>query len=97
MMEFIIKKLEELQDAIARQQILQKEYLDVREAAVYLNLSTSALYKMTSGNSVPFYQPGGKKIYFKRAELDNWISSAKVTSCEEVNDEVDTYLKRKKS
>lgn len=98
-MEIIIKKLEALEALVKNQKYKykDKEFLDVKEAAGYLNLSTSTLYKMTSRKELPHYIPGGKKIYFRKRELDEWISEAKVTTIEEVNRKVDDYLNRKKS
>jgi len=50
----------------------QKDILTISDAAEYLNLSKSALYKMTSKLAIPFYKVG-KKIYFKHTELLEWI------------------------
>lgn len=95
-MENIIKKIEALEALLLNQRtkFSDKKHLDIKEAAVYLNLSTSTLYKMTSRKELTHYIPGGKKIYFQKSELDDWISAAKVTSVEEVIREVDSYLHR---
>lgn len=93
-MENIQEKLDELKELIITQSISQKEILTLKEAAEYLNLSASALYKMTSNKEIPFYCPGGKKIYFMREELKNWVLSGKVSSAWELESEVDSYLKR---
>ena len=36
------------------------------EACKYLNLSKSYLYKCTHKNLIPYYKPGGKKIFFSK-------------------------------
>ena len=61
-----------------------KEFLTVDEIANYLGLSKSAVYKITSKKEIPFYNPGGKKIYFKRSEVDTWIESGRVAPDSEV-------------
>jgi excisionase family DNA binding protein len=71
-----------------------KELLTLEESAYYLSLSKSALYKMTSKKEIPYYIPGGKNIYFKKADLDNWVYGKKVNSVSEVEIEVDEYLCR---
>src|SRR5262245_18514046 len=49
------------------------EWLDTKGAAAYLGLTTSALYKLTSAQLIPFEQEApGCKCYFKRSELDAW-------------------------
>lgn len=86
------QKIEEILVKIERIEILlennfQKEYLNAKEAAVYLNISTNYLYKLTSYKKFPFYKPSGKLIYFKRRELDDWIFSGRIKSTTEIDSE----------
>lgn len=74
-MENIKKEFEVLFKKIDEQILISKEFLDLEEVSRYLKLSKSALYKLTSKNEIPFYQPGGKKIFFKKSELHEWIVS----------------------
>ena len=71
---------------------LQKEILTFKEAAKFLSLSESALYKLTSKKEIPHYIPGGKKIYFKKTELDRWILESRVTPVNEISMEMKSYL-----
>lgn len=64
--------------------MIQKEFLTTKEAATYLGMALSYLYKMTSKKSIPFYTPTGKKIYFKKSELDEWMNNSRVATNEEV-------------
>lgn len=90
----IEQKLEALKAIMEKQQTFQKEFLDISEASEYLNLSTSTLYKMTSGKELPYYVPRGKKIYFRRTELNTWIEKGKIQSSGELLTEVEDYLGR---
>lgn len=74
-MKNLLKKLELLEKKLTVTLLMNKEFLDLKEATSYLNLSKSALYKLTSQKVIPFYQPGGKKIFFRRKDLDQWILS----------------------
>ena len=56
----------------------------IEEAAEYLGVSKSHLYKLTSKSEIPHYKPNGKTIYFKRIDLDNWALRRRVASREEV-------------
>lgn len=72
--------------------LAQKEVLDIDELALYSGLSKTYIYKLTHSNKIPFYKPGGKKIYFKRSEVDNWLLSNRVSTDEELEHGVDNYL-----
>ncbi len=93
-MEFIQKEIKELKKLLLAQNIQQKEILTVDDAIIYLQLSKSCLHKMTSNKEIPFYKPGGKKIYFKKSELDAWVFKGKITSNNELECDVENYLSR---
>ena len=59
---------------------MEKVYLTIDEAVDYLSIAKSYLYKMTAKKRIPFYRPTGKKIYFKKSELDDWMNSGRVDS-----------------
>lgn len=52
------------------------ELLSINQAAQYLNLAKQTLYGFTSKGAIP-YLKRGKKLYFKKSELNNWISEGK--------------------
>lgn len=95
-MENILKRLSEIEALIKRNYALNKEVLTLEESAEFLGLSKSALYKMTSKREIPFYQPGGKKVYFRRVELESWVLSAKVPSITDFERNLDEYLSNPK-
>lgn len=73
--DLLIKLLKGIQSHLKEQDVLKKNILDIEEACRYLNLSDSTVYKLTSKNEIKHYKPNGKKIYFKKEDLDNWILS----------------------
>ncbi len=93
-MDEILKSLEELRNMIENQGINQKEVLNMIEASKYLELSLSHLYKLTSSGLIPHYKPNGKKLYFKRAELDAWLLRNRATTKEEIEQAAADYLVR---
>jgi excisionase family DNA binding protein len=93
-MEFIQNELKEIKELLKKQTIQQKERLTLEEATEYLQLSRSCLYKMTSKREIPVYSPGGKKIYFKRIELDAWVFKSRIAPVSEFEDEVEDYLSK---
>ena len=77
--------------------LCQKEIFNFDEAALYMGVSKSMLYKMTASRKIPHYKPGGRYIYFERAELDKWIREGAVKTEEQINDEAIKYCLNKVS
>jgi len=65
------------------------------DAAEYLGISKSYLYKLTSGGKIPYYKPFGKKIYFDKVMLDDWVYQNPVKSNTQIEAEAENYLNRK--
>ena len=80
----ILEKLEKLEQRIGEQNLLMKEVLNFNDACNYLDISASHLYKLTSQKSIPHFCPQGKKLYFNRAELDEWLQRNRQTSTDEI-------------
>ena len=64
------------------------EFLNLKEAAKYLNLANQTIYGLTSKNEIPFLKRG-KKLYFKKSELENWINEGKRKSVAEIQKELE--------
>ncbi len=64
------------------------EFLNLKEAAKYLNLANQTIYGLTSKNEIPFLKRG-KKLYFKKSELENWINEGKRKSVAEIKKEIE--------
>ena len=64
-----------------------KEVLNLEEAASFLGIAKSTLYKMTHENRIPFYKPAGKLIYFEKSVLFEWIRSNRIMSEAELQEE----------
>jgi excisionase family DNA binding protein len=80
----ILEKLNEIANKLDEQNLLQKTVLNLNEAVKYLDISPSHLYKLTSTRQIPHFCPQGKKLYFKREELDNWLQRNRQSSTEEI-------------
>ena len=68
-----VSPMEERLNNLEREAISSKKILTSQETAVYIGVSLSQLYKMTSTHSIPHYKPRGKMCYFERKELDAWL------------------------
>lgn len=89
--EQVLTEIRELKKLIFEQNMLQKEVLNFNEAAVYLEVSHSHLYKLTSTGTIPAYKPNGKKLYFNREELNRWLLSNRQSSISDIEEEVSQF------
>ena len=65
--------LRELADQAAIKMEKGKTILTFTQAALYLDYKYSYLYKLTCKNKIPFRKPNGKKLYFFKEELEEWV------------------------
>ena len=70
------------------------QLMSCEEAAQYLKVSKSHIYKLTSQDQIPYYKPNGKKIYFNKGDLDGWIKHGRVLTKDEISEVADVWLSR---
>ncbi len=81
--ERLIKQMAQLKQRIdGLENILSnnKDVLTLEEAALYLGISRSSLYKMTHAHTIPFYKPNGKLVFFEKKELLAWMRQNRVAT-----------------
>lgn len=64
---------------------IQDGFLDINEAANYLKIARQTLYGFTSQRLVPFIKKG-KRIYFRKSDLENWLLSGRKATKSEIED-----------
>jgi excisionase family DNA binding protein len=52
---------------------MEKRLLDIKEAAEYLGMTESALYKKVWKRQVPFAVKIGRTLRFDKVRMDEWI------------------------
>lgn len=92
----ILDKLTEIANKLDEQNLLQKSVLNFNEACKYLDVSPSHLYKLTSTKQIPHFCPQGKKLYFKREELDSWLQRNRQSASDEIEQIASDYVIRNK-
>lgn len=70
------------------------EVFSLNQAAEYVSLSKSAIYKKTSEKNIPHLKKG-KKLYLKQSELDEWLTENKISTHAEIEKEAGNYIMRK--
>lgn len=82
---------EEITQIVDNTLFCTKEVLTSDEAARYMGISKSYLYKLTMRQQIPHYKPRGKMCYFNRAELEAWLQNNRVTTDEEIKERANAY------
>lgn len=90
--ELILERLSQIERKIDEQALLQKSVLNFNEACRYLEISPSHLYKLTSTRQIPHFCPQGKKLYFNRQELEDWLQRNRQSTNEEIDKEATNYV-----
>lgn len=67
-----------------------KEVLTVADTAAILGISEGSVYRLTSKKQIPFYKKG-RKVFFKKSEIDEWRLKRRVLTHEELEQEAATY------
>ena len=69
------------------------DMLSSSDAAEYINRPISAIYQLTHKKKIAFTKPGNGKLYIKRSELDNFLSSNPIKSDKEsINDKAKNII-----
>lgn len=86
--EMIERKFDELK-------FMQKPFMTVDELSIYLGLSPQYIRKMTHNREIPYFKPNGKKLYFDKEEIDQWVFKSRVATNEELLEDARQRLKKK--
>ena len=74
----------------------KRKLLNSREAAEYLGLSLSYFRKLMMRRVIPMYKPGGKVCFFDPDDLDAYLTSIRISSQTEIEDDAANYLANNK-
>jgi excisionase family DNA binding protein len=94
----LFEKVERIETLMARlepKEPDENEILNIEEAAEFLKVSVGALYTKVSRQEIPYNKPG-KRLYFNRTDLKEWIRQGKRKTLIEIRQdaEVQPYRNR---
>lgn len=75
---------------------INEELLTIEGAANLLKLSVATIYTKVCKNEIPVNKQG-KRLYFYRAELLDWIKSGRIKTIAEIQQEVELKFNSTKS
>jgi excisionase family DNA binding protein len=81
------------------QETTNRPFMSIDEAADYLGLSKATLYQYTHRKVLDFYKVRGKKIYFLKEDLDQFIMNDDnlVKSIDHLEEDAEALMKEVKS
>lgn len=92
------EELKQVADIVTANTIFcTKEVLTSDEAAKYMGVSKSYLYKLTMKQQIPHFKPMGKMCYFNRLELEQWLQSNRVSTASEIKQQAQSFCMKKSS
>jgi excisionase family DNA binding protein len=98
-MDKILKNVAEIKEQLCKVQAdlkmlktSNKAVLTFDQAAEYIGLSKSFLYKLTSTGGISCHKPNGKLLYFSKSDLDNFMLRNRRSPNEEIEVKANTYL-----
>lgn len=74
----ISDKLERIETRLTELGQASAKPYDLEGAASYLGISRSHLYQLTSKGLIGHYKPAGKRIYFDKSDLDEYLRRNRV-------------------
>ena len=73
--------------------VYANELMNVQQVAEYLTLSVQTIYGLVHKMEIP-NSKRGKRLYFKKSEIDEWIRQSRRKTRVEIEQEATNYLLR---
>lgn len=71
MMSQVLSRLDDIEETI---RLGNADTYTTEELAKVLGISKAEIYKMTAKNEIPCHRPTGRRLIFKRKEINRWVS-----------------------
>lgn len=92
MSELTLQALSDKLDEIKGLTLLAtKQVLKIDEASLLTGYSVGHLYRLTSQKRIPHYKHG-RDLYFRKDELEQWLTERPVPTEAEINSRAATYI-----
>ena len=93
--EVILEKLNAIESAIEKLNATSNNsddnFMDIKQVASFIGVSKVTVYGMTHKQTIPHFKVG-KRLYFKKSDIINWITSSRVLTRQELNQKADEYI-----
>ena len=95
----ILESLERIENLLKQKNELANEsdkLFTVKETAEFLNLAVPTIYGLIHKMEIP-YSKQGKRLYFLKSDLFEWIKSGRRKTMAEIKIDADSYILRSRS
>lgn len=71
MLSQVLNRLDRIEEQI---RLDNADTYTTEDLAKVLGISKAEIYKMTAKNEIPCHRPTGRRLLFKRKEINKWVS-----------------------
>lgn len=71
--------------------IAAKNVLNIDEAAIILGMTVRGVRENVRNRIIPCYKPNANLLYFKKSELEEWMTQNRIKSMAELKSEAAAY------
>ena len=79
-------------NSMSEQTALTGKILTANQAAEFMGISLSYLYKLTHNRTISFFKPNGKMVYFSEGDLIQYLTSNRVITQKEIDQQATDYI-----
>jgi excisionase family DNA binding protein len=96
--ELILERLDRIEKAINNLNPsdtinVEEKTMDIIELANYIKVAKTSIYGLTNQKKIPYYKLG-KKLHFKKSEIDEWIFSKRIKTRDDIEKEAMEYISK---
>ena len=92
--EVILEKLNNIEKAIEKLNTSSNsddDFMNIEQVASFVGLSKATVYGLTHERKIPHFK-AGKRLYFKKSDIVNWITKNRVNTKQEIDQMADEYI-----
>lgn len=73
--------------------VSDQTYLSVDDVCRMTGMKRERIYRLTCEQRIPYYKVrGGRRIHFKRAEIEEWLTENHIRTKADIDDAATTYV-----
>lgn len=92
-----LESIEQLlrKDSLKPVQNIQEKWMDLNELCTFLpsKPAKQTVYGWITNKTIPYHKRG-KKVFFNRSEIDEWLSSGKIKTVKEIQADVNAFVSK---
>ena len=94
--EIILEKLNSIEKAIEKLKTASnddEDFMNIDQVSSFIDLAKPSVYGLVNKRKIPHFK-SGKRLYFKKSDIVQWITCCFVCSKQEMEDKANEYIYR---